>query len=118
MQVYLRSNLKVNLLPRAAYNLPRVAQEDLRDVADFIAARAKEYAPVRTGALRDSIHVEERGRGFAIIAGNNQVDYAVFQEYGTIHHGPHPFMRPAAIDGMYAVNALVGADNWEGRLLA
>jgi len=60
-------------------------------------AEAKEHAPVDTGTLRRSITHELRedsdGNQFVRIGTN--VQYAVFQEFGTKFHAAHPFMRPA-----------------------
>lgn len=117
MQAYLQSNLKVNLLPHVAYRLPQVTDEDVYNLAMNIASKAYEFSPVLTGALRESIRVEERGQhSYAIVAGGGAVDYGMHQEYGTIHHAPHPFMRPAAVAGTAILASVVGG-NWEVRLL-
>jgi hypothetical protein len=72
-------------------------------VAEEVKTDARRYAPVDTGTLRDSIHVEDGGDGtWQVVAG---VDYAVDVELG--HHlvawgndtnkfvAPQPFLRPA-----------------------
>lgn len=56
------------------------------------------------GSLRASIHQvlaslstrEGRGKVYGYVrAGNKEVDYAGYQEFGTSHNRPHPFLRPA-----------------------
>ena len=57
---------------------------------------AKSHAPVDTGNLRRSIthEVTKRGATPFVRVGTN-VEYAVFQELGTVHHEAQPFLRPA-----------------------
>lgn len=50
------------------------------DWAEAIAARAREIAPVATGAYRDSIHAERDGDEAAVVAGT---DHALYVEVGT-----------------------------------
>lgn len=66
----------------------------VRDAAAQLESRAKEMAPVRTGALRDSIHTEMDGDLVAQVG--SDLDYSVYQEYGTSRMPAHPFMTPAA----------------------
>lgn len=76
----------------------------LRRLAGEIAQDAKRLAPVRTGRLRESIHVSEVSDSHAIIEanprnpGNDPEDqpYAGFVERGTSDTPAQPFMRPAA----------------------
>jgi hypothetical protein len=49
---------------------------------------------VDTGALRSSIHVEDRGKMARAIA--DGVEYGVHLEYGTTKMAARPFMAPAA----------------------
>ena len=63
---------------------------------------AKGFAPVDTGALRDSIEVEELKNasgditGYDVVAGDEEiVDYASYQEEGTKYQSGQPFMKPA-----------------------
>lgn len=60
-----------------------------------IEARAKELAPVDTGNLRRSIHCEFAPDGLTGAVGT-VVEYAVYQEFGTVKMPPHPYLRPAA----------------------
>jgi hypothetical protein len=72
-------------------------------VYDYFSGKASEVqqyaqflAPVDTGALRESIFMRafsEGGEsGFEV---GSDLDYALYQELGTVHHGPQPFLRPA-----------------------
>ena len=55
---------------------------------------AKEYAPVDTGRLRNSItHATEPEEG-AVYIGTN-VEYGIYQEFGTVNQAGTPFLRPA-----------------------
>jgi HK97 gp10 family phage protein len=75
----------------------------LRRLAGEIAADAKRLAPVRTGRLRNSIHVAEVSDKHAIVqadprnpdasAGNEP--YAGFVERGTSDTPAQPYLRPA-----------------------
>lgn len=69
----------------------------LGDSVNAIAGIAQTYAPVRTGALRDSIHTEQSGpMSFNLVA---DINYAVYVEYGTVRMLARPFLRPAVIEG-------------------
>jgi len=80
--------------------------------ADMLVAGMKIRAPRgKTGRLVMSIrktkvyndHVKHRLRIRAYVGSN----YALYQEYGTVHNKAHPFVRPTqAIDGPLAVRAM------------
>lgn len=70
----------------------------LRKSAADIERDAKAFAPVDTGALRNSIGTDLAGdaRSTSMTADiGPTVNYAVYQEYGTSRMGPHAFMGPA-----------------------
>jgi HK97 gp10 family phage protein len=84
--------------------LRRVGRKRLAPVAEL----ARELVPVGQGELRDSIAVStrlaRRQRGkhrkdgpddVEVFAGAGPHPQAHLQEFGTEHHGPQPFMRPA-----------------------
>jgi HK97 gp10 family phage protein len=62
--------------------------------ADNVAEDAKRKAPVRSGALRDSIKKEPGSipLELKIVA---DVPYAIFIEYGTYKMSAQPFLQPA-----------------------
>lgn len=55
-------------------------------------ARAMALAPVKTGALRNSLYFRVENRTLTVGVG---VRWGVFQEFGTRTIPPHPYMRPA-----------------------
>lgn len=70
----------------------------LRKAAFDIERDAKAFAPVDTGALRNSIGTDLTGDGRSASMTADigpTVDYAVYQEYGTSRMPPHAFMGPA-----------------------
>lgn len=58
---------------------------------------AKDYAPVDTGHLRDSIQhaVADDEQAVYIGTKDEDVDYAKYQELGTVKMPAHPFLKPA-----------------------
>lgn len=61
--------------------------------AEQIAELARQLAPVDTGALRESIHVEPAENGVVRVVAS--VPYAVYVEYGTARMAAQPFLTPA-----------------------
>jgi HK97 gp10 family phage protein len=101
--------------------LRRVGRKRLAPVAE----RARELTPVGQGELRDSITVStrltRRQRGkhrkdgqddVEVFAGAGPHPQAHLQEFGTEHHGPQPFMRPAWDAEKEGVLAGIGQDLW------
>ncbi|MCW2898567.1 MAG: hypothetical protein JWO67_832 [Streptosporangiaceae bacterium] len=64
---------------------------ELKLAAD-VADEAQRLAPVRSGTLRDSIHVEDGPDGVQVVA---SAPYAAYVELGTRHMPAEPFMVPA-----------------------
>lgn len=87
--------IKLNLkkLEKLQSELEPRAQAILDKGALDIMRMARMYAPVLTGMLRNSIHVEAPSRWTRIVA--DGVTYGVLQEYGTVRFGAQPFMTPA-----------------------
>jgi HK97 gp10 family phage protein len=59
-----------------------------------VASRSRQLAPVRSGALRDSIGYSFNAPALTLTI-HVGVPYAVFQEFGTSRNPAHPFLRPA-----------------------
>lgn len=76
------------LIGRFSGMIRAVLWDGLRDAVSI----ARALAPVRTGDLRDSIDVEERGRSIALIA---TMPYAGYVEYGTRFMAARPYLTPA-----------------------
>jgi len=85
--------------------------DDMRSVhaeaASVVAERARHNAPKVSGALADSIRVEDADDGATVVAGDGQVPYA-----GPIHFGwrerniePQPFLTDALDDSADDVRA-------------
>lgn len=73
----------------------------LKELAEAIAERARELVPVDTGALRNSIRVEERDNGYAVVAGGPEAPYAIYvHERLDLHHevGQAKFIEVAAME--------------------
>lgn len=70
----------------------------LVDVLEQAKSLAQQYAPVDTGELQQSIDVdlELDGEELEGVLGA-EAEHAPFQELGTVHHPPHPFLRPAML---------------------
>lgn len=69
------------------------ADKAVRDTAYEIRDMAAGYAPVRTGALRDSLEaVKVTQKTWWVQDG---VEYGVYQELGTSKMGAQPFLTPA-----------------------
>ena len=77
--------------------LERLADMDsgsaLLSGAAILQEAAQANAPVKTGALRDSITAREDGPDRAVVEVG--ADYGFFVEYGTRYQSGHPFIRPA-----------------------
>lgn len=65
---------------RGVEELDRQFGEAAVDVAEAIAARARDFAPVRTGAYRDGIHVERDGDEVRVVA---DAPHSAIVEVGT-----------------------------------
>jgi HK97 gp10 family phage protein len=82
---------------------------------ELISNAAKGYAPVKTGNLRRSIHVEPgeaSGSGASVQIGTN-VSYSRFVELGTRHMSARPYLRPAADGQKAAVLNEVKTSLWD-----
>lgn len=86
-----------NNLPNMFKNMKVEADKVSERTADRCSLMAKAYCPVDTGALRDSIHIEKDEEvGWAVVAGDTEINYALYQEYGTVHQPGTPFLTPAS----------------------
>lgn len=67
-----------------------------------LAERARVLAPKRTGRLSRSIHPQiarDPVVGLHVrVSWEKKYYWGLFQELGTEHHPPHPFLRPAAAE--------------------
>lgn len=98
-------------LDEALKELPKATSRNVikRAFASAIAPMeqsAKAMAPRRTGSLAGSIsfgtrlsrrqkRLHKKESDVEFFAGAGALPHAHLQEFGTRHHAPHPFMRPA-----------------------
>jgi hypothetical protein len=87
--------MKITLNPQGYARLLNCAIDFRNELADTIKDQAKDIVPVRTGALRDSIIVENDKDYSHITAKSN---YAAFVELGTRNMPAQPYMLPALLN--------------------
>lgn len=80
-------------LGKASAEATRKASLVVQKTASGIENDAKQFAPVDTGALRNSISATVRSLHAEI---GPTVNYAPYIEFGTWRAAPQPFMGPAA----------------------
>lgn len=88
----LRANLGV-LREYVQTDAREVTNQELRAVAEDMAAAARLYAPVLTGNLQALINVIDDGEGNIEL--RSDAPYSLFVEFGTIKMAAKPFMRRA-----------------------
>lgn len=83
-----------NIIPQLIASVEATSKGAPKRVADRIAATARSYAPVATGALRASIEARSiaAGKTAEVVAG---VEYAAYVEYGTYKMAAQPYLTPA-----------------------
>lgn len=72
---------------------PGEAENIVNSTAIAVQGKAAALAPVDTGALASSIHVEDTADLTRIVA--DAVEYGIYQELGTYRMAAQPFMIPA-----------------------
>jgi HK97 gp10 family phage protein len=89
-------SLAADLADASGQGIDRAAAEVIRAAATGIMNQARQFAPVKSGKLRDSIHVTFTGPTQAAIG--PAVPYGPYQEFGTATRGEYPgpyyFIRP------------------------
>lgn len=99
-------------LPQIAAALDPRVDAAVRVGAERIAERASERAPdappIGEG-LVEAIHVEasDQSAGYLVVAGDDEVFWGHFVEFGTSHSGAQPFLIPAAEESKAEVVQLV-----------
>lgn len=102
-----------------------IGRKALDEAGQIMAKSMREKAPVDEGGLRESIDVGgvlAKGPKKAHPKKAEQERYigpdarpaAVMQEFGTEHHGPQPFARPAFDETKEAVLKRIGDELWVG----
>jgi HK97 gp10 family phage protein len=80
--------------PQLAARLPEAVRTIVQETIFAIETQAKIRCPVDTGALRASIQSDMTGETSGEVATN--IEYSVYQEYGTSRMAATPYMTPAA----------------------
>jgi len=106
-----RSWSKIDRIARSS--LPEAVDRGSKQIAEEIADVARLHVPVRSGALKSSIHVRrDRQHLYTVVAGNEVAFYGGFQEYGTEHHRAQPFMRPALMAAAEKGDETIALELW------
>jgi len=83
-----------NHFPQITARLRPAVRTIVQETCFAIETTAKIKVPVDTGALRASIHSEMTGDTSGMVSTN--IEYSVYQEYGTVKMAATPYMTPAA----------------------
>jgi len=78
---------------RAELAVAAMAKDAQRRVAQDILADARMHAPVDTGRLKESGHIEDDGKTVSVVF---DAPYARYVEFGTSKMRASPFLTPAA----------------------
>jgi HK97 gp10 family phage protein len=78
---------------RAELAVMAAAHDAQREIAKDILHDAQMHAPVDTGALKASGHIEDNGKTVSVVF---DVSYARYVEFGTSKMRAQPFLTPAA----------------------
>ena len=73
-------------------NINDAANATVKGMCEEIQQMAKQFAPVKTGKLRNSIKVKVKDNSGEVYS---DVPYAGYVENGTAFMKAHPFMKPA-----------------------
>lgn len=84
----------------------------LEGIGVIVEERAKGYAPVDTGNLRDHIQHAVAPDESAVYIGtrDENVDYAIYQEIGTHKMPARPFLKPAVLSVAADIPKIVKAE--------
>jgi len=85
--------LDTRRLDEIARGLDMNTDQVLMALAFQVEGEAKKRAPVDTGALRNSIMTNKKGKGWYWV--QDGVEYGIYQEFGTRKMAAQPFMVPA-----------------------
>jgi HK97 gp10 family phage protein len=84
-----------NRLPEMPAAIKAICVAEVQKATYRVEADAKALTPVKTGALRRSIHSVFENGGLRGVVGPS-VLYGKYVEFGTRRMGARPYMRPAA----------------------
>lgn len=76
--------------------------------AQFVAKRARDYAAVDTGYMREHTHARKTGENSASVEAT--APYSGYVEFGTYKMAAQPFIRPAIADGQREIPKLTAKE--------
>lgn len=106
----IRVRLDTRRLDAIAAGLEKNKDKALKALASEVKAEAKARAPVRTGALRKSIHYKKMRTGYYSV--QDEVEYGQFVELGTHKMAAQPFLAPA-VEQVRALNIEIWRELFE-----
>ncbi len=83
-----------NRLPDIINAMDGKAGQAVEQAAQAVVEAIQQRAPVDTGKLRDGYHYVRTGPAEAEVRSGDDVDYAVYQEYGTRYQPGTPHFQP------------------------
>ena len=86
--------LKAQLI-EIAKRMQEAGERAEREGAEQVRDDMQVLVPVDSGRLRDSIRIEETGNGLDVGPGD-EIEYAMYVEYGTSTTSAQPYAGPAA----------------------
>lgn len=86
------AKVTLNRYPTVRARFPTAASHRIRRGAELVKVGAQRRSRVDTGEMRDGWQVEAAGDGFRVY---NDVEHAVYNEYGTRHMSAAPMLHPA-----------------------
>lgn len=95
-------------LKRLLSAVEKIGAEAVHASAGHCADLARDYAPVDTGELRNSIFASSGGKYVSSVFAS--APHAAMVEYGTSKMPPRPFMLPAARDAAESFFANAGSE--------
>jgi HK97 gp10 family phage protein len=106
----IRVRLDTRKLDGIAAGLEKNKDKALKTLAAEVKKEAKARAPVKSGALRDSIHYKKIESGLYSV--QDEVEYGQFVELGTHKMAAQPFMAPA-VEQVRALNIEIWRELFE-----
>ncbi len=83
-----------DIIPEVVARVNATSRAAVKACADDIAKDMRDYAPVDTGDMRDSIESESEVAGYEATV-HIGMDYWIFPNYGTRYQAAQPFVEPA-----------------------
>ncbi len=96
----------IGVLEAAKSKIKSGIEAGVSEGGEIVVSDAKAQCPVRTGALRASINKEASGMTCVISA---NTEYAAYVEFGTCKMAAQPYLVPALLGNVGAIEAAVAA---------